>query len=122
MNQTRKARVSVEGWLTLSALLLAGVLAAVWSARPAGMDRSVGVGGGWGALESTAMANPMVSHVGGITMLTTDGGTDEVLVVLDNRTEMLMVYRVDNSSAVELLQRTPVGAMFTDARIKASGK
>ena len=125
MNQARTTKVSIEGWLTLSASLLVLALVGFWSAGYAAAGRGNGErtdGGGWGVLESAAMANPMVSHVGGITMLTTDGGTDEILVVLDNRTEMLMVYRVDNSSAVELLQRTPVGAMFTDARIKASGK
>ena len=120
MDQTRTSRISVEGWLTLSAFLLVGALALAWSLRPAAAPQAWGQA--WGPLESTAMANPMVSHVGGITMLTSDGGTEEVLIVLDNRTETLMVYRVDNSNAVELLQRTSVAAMFTEARIKAVGK
>lgn len=120
MNQNRTTRFSTEGWLTLSAMLMLAILGVLWAARPAGAGPAPA--SGWGVLESTALGNPMVSNVGGITMLTTDSGTDEILVVLDNRTEMLMVYRVDNNSAVELIQRTQVGAMFTDARIKALGK
>lgn len=109
-------RLSAEGWLTLTALALVTFLVATWS------PRATVSGPGWGVLESTAMAEPMVSHVGGITMLTSDAQTDEVLIVLDNRTETLLVYRVENVSSVELLQRTSVSAMFTDARIKALGK
>lgn len=109
-------KLSAEGWLTISALALAVVLGLVWTARAAASTKS------WGVLESTALADPMVSHVGGITMMTSDAQTDEVLVVLDNRTETLLVYRVENVSSVELLQRASVSSMFTDARIKALGK
>jgi len=54
--------------------------------------------------------------------MTTDAQTDEVLLVLDNRTESLLVYRVQNVTSVELLQRASVSAMFADARTKALGK
>jgi hypothetical protein len=97
-------------------MVMFGILAVLWSSSPSASVKP------WGVLETSAMANPMVSSVGGVTMLTTDAGTDEVLIVLDNRTEMLMVYRVNNVSAVELLQRQPVGVMFNDARIKSLGK
>lgn len=97
-------------------MVMLGILAMLWASGPSASIKP------WGILETSAMANPMVSSVGGVTMLTTDAGTDEVLIVLDNRTEMLMVYRVNNVSAIELLQRQPVGAMFNDARIKSLGK
>jgi hypothetical protein len=114
--KTFSRRLTAEGWLTLSALALAAILGLIWTTRPQPTVSN------WGVLESTALANPMVSHVGGVTMMTTDAQTDEVLLVLDNRTESLLVYRVQNVTSVELLQRASVSAMFADARTKALGK
>lgn len=108
-------RMSVNGWLAVSALGMALGLAALWGSRSAAP-------GAVPMLESTAMATPMVSHVGNITMMTSDTGPDEILLVLDGRNETIMVYRVENSTAVELLQRASVPQMFTDAKAKAAGK
>lgn len=103
-------RFNTNGWLALSALALGGVLAVLWTTRPAPAA---------GFLESTALANPMVSHAGGVAMMTTDSGTDEILVVLDSRTESMLVYRVDSGSIFELLQRASLPQMFVDAKTKA---
>lgn len=103
-------RINANGWLALGALGLAGVLAFLWTSRPSSPA---------GFFESTALANPMVSHAGGVAMMTTDSGTDEILVVLDSRTESMLVYRVDSGSVFELLQRASLPQMFVDAKTKA---
>src|SRR5262245_26569139 len=55
----------------------------------------------------------MVSEVGDFAVMTTSGGNDEVLLVLDNRSEDLSVYRVENQSALELYQRVNLHRIFT---------
>lgn len=107
----RAPRLNADGWLAVSALVLGGVLALLWTNRPAAPTL--------GFLESAALANPMVAHAGGVTMMTTDSGTDEILVVLDVRTESMLVYRVDSGSVFELLQRASLPQMFVDAKAKA---
>lgn len=106
---TRVPSLSADGWLAASALALGGVLLFLWSSRPAGPS----------PFESTALAGPMVAHAGGVTLMTSDAGTDEVLVVLDARTESMLVYRVNSSSTFELLQRASLPQMFTDAKTKS---
>lgn len=101
--------LSTDGWLTASALALGGLLAFLWVSRPTAPA----------PFESSALAGPMVSHAGGVTLMTSDAGTDEVLVVLDARTESMLVYRVDSSSVFELLQRASLPQMFTDAKTKS---
>lgn len=59
----------------------------------------------------------MVSHVGEYAVLTTDGGNEEVLLVLDQRAEELYVYRVENQSVVELLARESLPELFAAARL-----
>ncbi|MFG0326263.1 MAG: hypothetical protein ACF8SC_03220 [Phycisphaerales bacterium JB037] len=63
----------------------------------------------------------MVSRVGGYTVLTADGGTDEVLILLDHRTEELFVYSIENQNNIELDQRLDVVELFRDAKAKAGG-
>lgn len=63
----------------------------------------------------------LVSRVGGYTVLTADGGTDEVLILLDHRTEELFVYSIENQTSIELDQSLDVAGLFRDAKIKAGG-
>src|SRR5438445_620781 len=61
----------------------------------------------------------MVSQSGDFTIMTTNGGNDDIVAVLDNRSEDLAVYRVENQSAFELYQRVPLQRVFTDARARS---
>ncbi len=63
----------------------------------------------------------MVSASGGYTVLTADGGTDEVLILLDERSEELYVYRVENQRSVDMKERVSLSRLFTDARAAAQG-
>lgn len=77
-----------------------------------------------GVMDNTAYAEMAVSE-NGYTMMTTDGGTDEVLVVVDSREEMIMVYRVAPASGkqggVEMLDREALSGLFQRARARAIG-
>lgn len=75
-----------------------------------------------GSLPGNAALAEMVSQAGEFTMLTTDSGTEEVLVVLDNRSEQLLVYRVLAQKTLELMQNVSVARMFEAARLAAGGK
>lgn len=86
-------------WLWISAGLLAGLIIV----RGAGM------------LESEALAD-MTTTSQSYSMMTTDGGTDEVLVVVDSRQESLMIYRVDSSNQLQLYKREQLGPLFSRAR------
>lgn len=92
-------------WLSAFAL---GVLALVQGVRLTG---------------SSGVANAeMVSRAGSLSMLTADGGREDVLVILDERSETLMVYRTDTKEGVQLLQRLPLQQLFTEARARTLGK
>ena len=77
--------------------------------------------GALGFFESTARAG-LVSQAGGVTMMTVDGWSDDVLVVLDGRHESVLVYRVENATTVQLLQRLSLPQLFSDAKVKALGR
>ena len=64
----------------------------------------------------------MVVDKNGYTMMTTDGGNDEVLVVVDSRAEMVMVYRVSPQGGLDLLDREPLSELFTRARAQSLGR
>lgn len=72
---------------------------------------------------STADAAPLaeVAQSGDYTALTCDGGNEDILVVLDGRTEQLFVYKVVNQTSVQLYQREDVARLFGDARARARG-
>jgi hypothetical protein len=64
----------------------------------------------------------MVSHVGSLAVMTCDVGTEEVLVVLDNRGEQMLVYRVENMNTASLVQRVSLPRVFLDGRHRAQGR
>lgn len=74
-----------------------------------------------GALfESRAIALPtrdVVSQVGPYTVLTFDGGNEDILLVLDSRAEDLYSYRVVNQNRLDLLGRESLSEMFASARL-----
>ena len=64
----------------------------------------------------------MVSQSDEYVIMTTDGGNEELLVVLDKRTEELSVYRVEAQASLELYQKIDLPVVFADARAKAQGR
>jgi hypothetical protein len=95
----------LNGTLWASAAFLVALIA--WQAG--------GLGG------NTAMAE-MVSRAGEFTALTTDSGSEEVLVVLDNRSEQLLIYHIRAQKTLELMQNVSVARMFEAAKLAAEGK
>ena len=64
----------------------------------------------------------MVSQSGPYTIMTNDTGNEDLVVVLDNRNEQLMVYRVENNKSVQLYQKLALPRLFLDAKARAAGK
>lgn len=58
----------------------------------------------------------------GYSALTTDGGSDEPLMVIDQRRELLLVYQVENQNRVLLRQKVELPKLFGDARALAEGR
>lgn len=98
-----------------------------------------GVGPGWVPLvalaavlagligvQATRLGAParadVVSSAGSVTVLTAAASSQDVLLVLDNRAEELMVYRVENQNSIELHNRYSLPRVFAEARNKALGK
>ena len=93
------------GWLWVSA----GVLTSLILIQGAGL------------LDTPAQAE-MTSTSGTYTIMTTDGGNDEVVVVVDSSQEALMVYTSDRNQGLDLLDREDLGALFERARARAYGR
>jgi hypothetical protein len=62
----------------------------------------------------------MVSQVGQLTVMTADAGGDDVLLVLEGRSEELFVYRTDRNG-IQLQQRMQVPKLFQDAKALSTG-
>lgn len=102
----KDARVSPHAVLWAAAVVLAG-LVIVQSSR---------LGGGEARAE-------LVTQVGGFTLMTANAGSSEdVVVTIDNRREVLMVYKVVNQGSLELFKKYELPRVFADARAKAQGR
>jgi hypothetical protein len=98
--RTRERINPSVGALWASAFVLAGMV----------VMQAGRVGGG-------AQANGEVSNFGEMTLLTASTGANEdVVLVLDNRTDALLVYGVENRDRVELYQNLKVSDLFQQAR------
>jgi hypothetical protein len=64
----------------------------------------------------------MVSTAGPLTVMTAEGGNEEILLMLDGRAEHLSVYRVENQSSLELYKRYDLPKVFNEARTRAMGR
>ena len=73
-----------------------------------------------GLLDGRAHAD-MASSVGGITMMTTRSGNLEPLFVVDDRTEQLYVYKVEQDK-LELWDKRSLPELFTSARARRLGR
>lgn len=65
----------------------------------------------------------MVAHAGVYTALISPAGNEDLVLVLDGRSEELLVYRPEGNLGVpQLVQRLNVQTLFTEARTRAEGK
>lgn len=96
------AHTARGGWLWVSA----GVLAALTIVQGAGL------------FSQPAYAE-MTASTSAYRMMTTDGGSDELLVIIDDRNETLLVYRQENRQRLSLVDREDLAELFVRARTKA---
>lgn len=64
----------------------------------------------------------MVTQTAQLTVMTADGGNEDVLLILDGRAENLSVYRVQNQNTLDLFKRYELPKVFGDARTQAVGR
>jgi len=74
-----------------------------------------------GRLTGSEARADLVSGAGGLTALTVRATNEDVLLVADNRSEQLMVYKVVNQNSVELFRTYSLPRIFSDARTRATG-
>ena len=109
MNQsqmkTSSRSTSQPGWLWVSA----GVLIALILLQ------------GGSFFDSKAYGE-MATTSGSYSILTTDGGNDEILVVVDSRHESLMVYRTVSGNQLKMVEREELSSLFLRARARSMGR
>lgn len=98
-------RLLIAG-LAIGAVALGGLLAS-------------GLASGFG--EGSPAYAGIVSEAGMTTILSTEVSNEDIVLVLDARTEELIAYRTDLQKGMELLQRINIPQVFGDARARASG-
>ncbi len=106
-----------------------GTAAAIAPARAADRVRTVlwcgvaalGVTVVGDALRTWEARADVVAAGGEFAALTADTGSEDILVILDQRAEQLLVYGVRNQNAIEFRGRQSVSELFLEAR-RASGK
>ncbi len=103
-----------ENSLNMNVLWASAVLLAALVVMQLGRGGSV-------PFEQQALAE-MVASVGDYSIMTTDGGNEELLFVLDNRNEQMMVYKVDQQKTMSLLAREELNNVFAAARSKLGGR
>lgn len=73
------------------------------------------------ALSKGARGGGMVSHTQTATIMSADGGAEDMVLVLDARNETLNVYRLDARTGIQPLQRLPLSQAFLDAKASMLG-
>lgn len=102
------------GWLRMTAVILGGVALLQ-------VLRFNGVGVRGPAEDGLARAE-MVTTSGSLTLMTAGAGNEDVLVALDQRSEILYVYRTDTRHGVQLMQTLPLQQLFSEARARTLGR
>ena len=64
----------------------------------------------------------LVSTTSSLTALTVEAQIEDVLLVIDSRSEHLLAYKVVNQNNLELFKTYSLPRMFTDARNRAAGR
>lgn len=102
-----KTRLNSTAFLSASALLIAA-LVVVQAGR---------------LLTGTPAQADMVSTSGVFTALTSEAtNSNDVLLVLDGRSEELLVYKVENQNSVELYKKYNVPRLMSEARSRHTGR
>jgi hypothetical protein len=91
---------------------LAGFLAAMVIGVHAAPPRIVEAQGG-----SVNGLSGMASAAGEVAVLTCDGGSEDILLVLDQRAEEVLVYRPQGQQALEFRGRYRLAELMADARL-----
>lgn len=73
-----------------------------------------------GGIEPTALAG-LVSEAGGMTILTVEANSDELVFVVDSRSEELLVYKAENNQTIEMLQKYNIPEIFNQAKGRVVG-
>jgi uncharacterized lipoprotein YajG len=103
----KEIRMNSSAALSASAVLLAALIIVVGGRLLTGPDAKADV----------------VSVTGNVTALTVEASnSNDVLLVLDGRSEELLVYKVENQTNVELHKKYNLSRLFSDARGRAAGK
>lgn len=63
----------------------------------------------------------LVSGLGAVTVMTVEGQSEDTILVADNRSEELMVYKVVNQNSLELFRTYNLSRLFSEARSRATG-
>lgn len=71
---------------------------------------------------STSAHAGMVSQAGGYAILASEAGNEDIIVVLDDRSESLLVYRLDNQNNLLLHQKLDLPRLFIEARARGPGR
>lgn len=113
-SEAKAGRGASTAWLWASAFVLAGLIV-------------MQLGRADHRAPDAALAMPMmgmgdVSRIGDYTVLTFNGGSDDVLAVLDSRGEELFLYRVRNMNQFEFVGREDLATFFAAAKRLGPGK
>lgn len=74
-------------------------------------------------LTGTEARADLVATSGTLTVLTAEATNfNDVLLVLDGRSEELLVYKVENQSNLDLFKKYTLPRMFADARTRSGSK
>lgn len=114
----RAAHVSSSA-LWASAFVLAGLL--LWQLARPGTFGGPGVGAERAAMAGL-MARDSVTRVGEFSIMTFDAGSDDVLAVMDGRSEELFAYRVRNQNTLEFIERQTLPDVFATGRKLGAGR
>jgi len=74
-----------------------------------------------GAFDRPAKAD-LVSSISDVTALTVESQNEDVLLVIDSRSEHLLAYKVQNQNSLQLYGTYNLPRLFADARSRASGR
>lgn len=100
----QNTRLSSNVFLAASAFVLAGLIvfaSGVWTS-PAKAD--------------------LVASTSSLTALTAESQNQDVLFIVDNRSERLLTYKVVNQTSLELFATYDLARLFSEARARASGR
>ena len=74
-----------------------------------------------GAFDRPARAD-LVSSISGVTALTVESQNEDVLLVIDGRSEHLLAYKVVSQNSLQLFGTYDLPRLFSEAHNRASGR